>query len=49
MRLAFNFANNLKDRRFVAGGSKDLKLAPNTYFDVSFQKTVLSSFLFQEQ
>ena len=41
----FNFAKNLKDRHFVVGGSKNLKLSPNTCFGVSFQKNVLSSFL----
>ena len=32
---------NLKDRYFVVGGSKNLKLSPNTCFGVSFQKNVL--------
>ena len=41
----FNFAKNLKDRHFVVGGSKNLKLSPNTCFGVSFQKNVFSSFL----
>ena len=36
---------NLKDRQFVVGGSKNLKLSTNTCFGVSFQKNVLSSFL----
>ena len=45
MWFPFNFAKNLKDRHFVVGGSKNLKLSPNTCFGVSFQKNVLSSFL----
>ena len=38
MWFPFNFAKNLKDRHFVVGGSKNLKLSPNTCFGVSFQK-----------
>ena len=45
MWFPFNFAKNLKDRHFVVGGSKNLKLSTNTCFGVSFQKNVLSSFL----
>ena len=45
MWFPFNFAKNLKDRHFVVGGSKTLKLSTNTCFGVSFQKNVLSSFL----
>ena len=45
MWFPFNFAKNLKDRHFVVGGSKTLKLSTNTCFGVSFQKTVLSIFL----
>ena len=45
MWFPFNFTKNLKDRRFVLGGSKNLKLSPNTFFSVSFQKNVLSSLL----
>ena len=44
MWFPFSFTKNLKDRRFVFGGSKNLKLSPNT-FSVSFQKNVLSSLL----
>ena len=36
----FNFAKNLKDRHFVVGGSKNLKLSINTCFGVSFQKNI---------
>ena len=39
----FDFAKNVKDRHFVVGGSK--KLSTNTFFGVSFQKNVFSSFL----
>ena len=45
MWFPFNFAKNWKDPHFVVGGSKTLKLSPNTYFGVSFQKNLLSSFL----
>ena len=45
MWFPFNFAKNLKDRHFVVGGSKNLKLSTNTCFGVSFQKNVLLSFL----
>ena len=45
MWFPFNFAKNLKDRHFVVGGSKNLKLSTNTCFGVSFQKNVFSSFL----
>ena len=45
MWFSFNSAKNLKDRHFVVGGSKNLKLSPNTCFGVSFQKNVLLSFL----
>ena len=45
MWFPFNFAKNLKDRHFVVGGSKNLKLSPNTCFGVSFQKNVFLSFL----
>ena len=45
MWFPFNFAKKLKDRHFLVGGSKNLKLSPNTCFGVSFQKNVLSSFL----
>ena len=38
MWFPFNFAKNLKDRHFVVGGSKNLKLSTNTCFGVSFQK-----------
>ena len=38
MWFLFNFAENLKDPHFVVGGSKNLKLSPNTCLDVSFQK-----------
>ena len=41
----FNFAQNLKERHFVVGKSKNLKLSTNTGFGASFQKNVLSSFL----
>ena len=37
MWFSFNFAKNLKDRHFVVGGSKNLKLSPKTCFGVSFQ------------
>ena len=40
-----NFVKNLKDRQFVVGGSKNLKLSTNTCFGVSFEKNVFSSFL----
>ena len=45
MWFPFNFAKNLKDRHFVVGGSKTLKLSTNTCFGVSFQKNVFSSLL----
>ena len=45
MWFPFNFLKNLKDRHFVVGGSKTLKLSTNTCFGVSFQKNVFSSFL----
>ena len=45
MWFPFNFLKNLKDRHFVVGGSKILKLSTNTFFGVSFQKNVLSNFL----
>ena len=45
MWFPFNFAKNLKDRHFVVGGSKTLKLSTNTWFGVSFQKNVFSSLL----
>ena len=45
MWFPFNFAKNLKDRHFVVGWSKKLKLAPDNCFLVSFQKSVLSSLL----
>ena len=45
MWFPFNFAKNLKDRHFVVGGSKNLKLSTNNYFGVSFQKKLFSSFL----
>ena len=38
MWFPFNFAKKLKDRRFVVGWSKNLKLPPNTCFGVNFQK-----------
>ena len=44
----FNFAKKkkkIKNRHFVVGGSKSLKLSTNTCFGVSFQKNLLSSFL----
>ena len=41
----FNFAKNLKDRHFVVGGSKNLKLSISTCFGVSFQKNIFLSFL----
>ena len=41
----FNFAKSLKDRHFVVGGLKNLKISTNTCFGASFQKNVLSSFL----
>ena len=43
--LSVQFAKNLKDRHFVAGGSKNLKLSTNICFGVSCQKNVFSSFL----
>ena len=45
MWFPFNFAKNLKDRHFVVGGSKNLKLSRNNCFGASFQKNILSSFL----
>ena len=44
MWFPFNFAKNLKNRHFVVGGPKNLKLSTNTCFSVGFQKNVLSSF-----
>ena len=41
----FNFSKNLKDRHFVVGGSKNLKLLTNPFLGVSLQKNVFSSFL----
>ena len=38
MWLPFNFAKNLKDREFVVGESKNLKLSPNTCFVLAFKK-----------
>ena len=40
----FNFTKNLKDRHFLVGESKNLKLSTNTCFGVSFQSNVLSNF-----
>ena len=45
MWIPFNFAKNLNDRDFAVSESKDLKLSTYTCFGVSFQKTVLWSFL----
>ena len=45
MWFPFNFAKKLKDRHFVVGESKNLKLSTNTCFCVSFQKNILPSFL----
>ena len=45
MWFPFNFAKKLKDRHFVVGESKNLKLSTNTCFCVSFQKNILQSFL----
>ena len=45
MWFSFIFAKDLKDRHFVVGVSKNLKLSTNTCFGVSLQKNVLSSFL----
>ena len=45
MWFPINFAKNLKDRHFVVGGPKNLKLSTNTCLGVGFQKNVLSSFL----
>ena len=45
MWFLFNFAKNLKDRHFVVGRSKDLKLSKDTCFDASFQKNILPVFL----
>ena len=39
------FLKKSKDRHFVAGGSKNLKLSTNTCIGVSFQKNIFSSFL----
>ena len=47
MWFPFNFAKNLKDHHFLVGGSKNMKLSPNTCFGVSFQKNVLSSQIFR--
>ena len=44
MWFPFNFAKNLKDRHFVVGGSKNLKLSTNTCFGVSFQKKFIAKF-----
>ena len=43
MWFPFNSAKTLKD--CVVDGSKTLKLSKKTFFDVRFQKNVLSSFL----
>ena len=43
MWFPFNFAKILKDHDFV-GGSKNLKILPNTYFGVSFQKKCIVRF-----
>ena len=43
--FTFNFAKNLKNRHFVVGGSKNLKLLTDTCFGISFQKNVLPIFL----
>ena len=43
MWFPFNFAK--KDRHFVVGASKNLKLSTNNCFGVSFQKNVFLSFL----
>ena len=40
----FNFAKNLKDRNFVVGGSKNLKLLANPCFGVCFQKKCIFEF-----
>ena len=44
MWFPFNFAKNLKDRDFVVGGSKNLKLSTNIFFGVSFQKKCIAEF-----
>ena len=44
MWFSFNFAKNLKDRNFVVGESKNLRLSTNTCFGVSFQKTYFQVF-----
>ena len=44
IRFPFNSAKNVKDRHFVVGGSKNLKLLPNTCFDVSFQEKCIAEF-----
>ena len=43
--ISVQFHINLKDRHFVVGGSRNLKLSTNTCFGVRFQKAVFSSFL----
>ena len=45
MWFPFNFVKNLKNRHFVIGGPKNLKLSTNIAFGDSFQKNVLPSFL----
>ena len=40
-----SFVKNLKNRHFVVGGSKNLKLSTNICFGVSFQKNLLPIFL----
>ena len=45
MWFPFNSAKHLRNRYFVVGESKNLKLSTNTCFGVSFQKNVLLSFL----
>ena len=45
MWFLINLAKILKGCYFVVGGSKNLKLSTKAFFGVSFQKTVLSSFL----
>ena len=45
MWFPFNFVKNLKDRNFVVGGSKNLKLSASSSFGFTFEKNVLPSFL----
>ena len=45
MWFPFNFVKNLKDRNFVVGGSKNLKLSASSCFGFTFEKNVLPSFL----